>query len=64
MFKFLRSKKNYPNCNLCIWENTCICTAQGNRPTNGVYSSYDCFKVFNTDETRIYKFNNEKDLKK
>jgi zona occludens toxin (predicted ATPase) len=63
MFKFLRSKKNYPNCNLCIWDDDKNCSAQGGRTTRERYITKDCFKLYQTEETRKYKFIRENDKK-
>jgi hypothetical protein len=63
MFNFLRSKKNYPNCNLCIWNDDKNCSAQGGIATCVVYIAKSCFKLYQTEETRKYKLSREKDIK-
>lgn len=39
-------KKDYPNCNMCIWQKNYIYTAQGFIHCKEVYATSHCFRVF------------------
>jgi hypothetical protein len=63
MFNFLRRKKNYPNCNLCIWETERNCSGQGYQNCDNVYANEHCFKLYNIEDVRKYSFKSEQEKK-